>query len=73
MCKSLPGAKDRDARAVPLHLKDSIFHRVIPGFMCQGGDITRRDGTGGQSIYGETFPDEWAGGVVLHSEPFLLR
>lgn len=58
---------------MPLHLKDSVFHRVIPGFMCQGGDITQRDGTGGQSIYGETFADEWSGGTVLHSEPFLLR
>ena len=41
-----------------LTYKGSPFHRIVAGFMAQGGDITHGSGEGGMSIYGERFPDE---------------
>jgi cyclophilin family peptidyl-prolyl cis-trans isomerase len=54
----------------PLSYKLSNFHRIIPAFMCQGGDIISGDGKGSASIYGDTFADE--NFLYSHDKPGML-
>jgi peptidylprolyl isomerase len=67
------GEKGEGKSGKPLHYKGSSFHRVISDFMCQGGDFTAGNGTGGESIYGMKFEDEsFAGKAGSHDTPGLL-
>ena len=64
------GEKGTGKSGKALHFKSSAFHRVIPDFMCQGGDFTAGNGTGGESIYGNKFPDE--NFTLKHTGPGIL-
>jgi peptidylprolyl isomerase len=64
------GEKGIGRSGKPLHYKGSFFHRIIPQFMCQGGDFTHGTGVGGESIYGMKFADE--NFKARHDKPGLL-
>ena len=59
LCTGERGSVRRKKSDVRLHYKGTSFHRIVPNFLCQGGDVTHDpDGAGGHSIYGRTFDDE---------------
>jgi len=64
------GIRGDGKRGSPLHYRKAPFHRIIPNFMVQGGDITHGDGSGGESIFGQTFPDESL--ALQHTTPGIL-
>jgi peptidylprolyl isomerase len=64
------GEKGAGKSGKPLAYAGSPFHRIIPGFMVQGGDFTRGNGTGGESIYGDKFADE--NFTLKHTGPGIL-
>ena len=68
--KLCTGEKGVGQSGKPLHYEGSSFHRIINGFMAQGGDFTSGDGRGGESIWGNKFDDENFN--VKHSKPHLL-
>ncbi|KAA0162908.1 hypothetical protein FNF31_02293 [Cafeteria roenbergensis] len=68
LCTGSAGTDPKSGKR--LHYKGSLFHRVIPGFMLQGGDVVSGDGRGCASSFGGSFPDEDLSG--RHDRPFLL-
>ncbi|KAG5497480.1 hypothetical protein JKF63_03743 [Porcisia hertigi] len=67
------GTSSKSPDGKPLTYKDCVFHRIIPDFMIQGGDITKGNGTGGCSIYGTRFKDEsFEGKAGKHKGPGIL-
>eukprot|EP01054_Gregarina_sp_Poly1_P006984 Gregarina_sp_Poly_1__6983@NODE_37_length_18459_cov_169_892127_g32_i0_p8_GENE_NODE_37_length_18459_cov_169_892127_g32_i0NODE_37_length_18459_cov_169_892127_g32_i0_p8_ORF_typecomplete_len205_score28_12Pro_isomerase/PF00160_21/2_1e44_NODE_37_length_18459_cov_169_892127_g32_i01782418438 len=56
--KDLPLTTENFEWACTNHFADSVWHRIIPEFMAQGGDFTSGNGTGGKSKWGEMFDDE---------------
>jgi len=64
------GEKGTGSSGKALHYRSSPLHRIIPGFMLQGGDFTRGNGTGGESIFGDKFADE--NFVLRHASAGLL-
>lgn len=68
----IKGDKGIGQARVPLNYKGSKFHRLIPGFIIQGGDFTFGNGTGGESIWGKKFKDDVAGLKLKHDQKGIV-
>ena len=60
------------ASGLPLHFKGIKFHRIVPDFIIQGGDIVMQNGTGGESVFGKKFKDERGGLVRKHDRAGIV-
>ncbi len=58
LCTGENGNVDILGKSFPLTIKNTLFHRIIPKFMAQGGDFNKGNGSGGYSIFGPKFDDE---------------
>uniref|UniRef100_A0A804Q621 peptidylprolyl isomerase n=1 Tax=Zea mays TaxID=4577 RepID=A0A804Q621_MAIZE len=71
LCTGNPGERGLGASTQkPLYYKGTYIHRIVKGFVAQGGDFSSGDGKGGESIYGGKFPDE--NFKLLHNQPGVL-
>merc|ERR1712194_266786 len=66
------GEKGKGKSGKELTYRGSKFHKAIKGCLLEGGDFTSGKGTGGESIYGPKFDDEWDNGYIAHDRPYLL-
>ena len=65
LCTGEKGISKASKRA--LSYKGTAFHRIVAGFVCQGGDLVRGDGSGAESVFGGKFKDEAAGLKLRHA------
>ena len=70
LCTGEKGKSDKSNKK--LHYKGCPFHRIVAGFVCQGGDFVMQNGSGGESIYGKKFKDERPGLQKKFTERGLL-
>ena len=67
------GEKGKGQAGKNLCFQGCQMHRIVPNFCIQGGDFTKGDGTGGESIYspGSEHGDMW--GKFKDETPFMMH